>query len=104
MPHAGLHAGLSPYDLMSVPIQDDSYLLECGRYIERNPMDAMLVKSPADHPYSSYLFYAEGKEDLLLTESPLYQNFGNSSLERRAAYRFYVCQKRQEIKELTVPF
>ena len=91
-------------NFMSVPILDDSYLLECGRYIERNPVDAKLVEKPEDHAYSSYLFYAEGKETPLLTESPLYQNFGRSSLERQAAYKFYVCQERQEIKELTMPF
>lgn len=91
-------------NFMSVPISDDSYLMECGRYIERNPVDAKLVERLADYPYSSYLFYAEGKESGLLTESPVYQNFGSNLVERRAAYKFYVYQERQEIKELTVPF
>jgi putative transposase len=91
-------------NFMSVPIFDDNYLLECGRYIERNPINAKLSKDPADHPYSSYLFYAEGKKNTLLTESPLYPNFGNNPAERIAAYKIYVCQERQEIKKLTMPF
>ena len=91
-------------NFMSTAISDDGYLMECGRYVERNPVDAKLVGNPADHPYSSYLFYATGKENALLTESPLYLNFGHSLTERRAAYRFYVCQERQKIKELTAPF
>mgnify|MGYP001558251488 FL=1 len=34
-------------------IQKDSYLLECGRYIERNPLRAKMVEDPKDWPWSS---------------------------------------------------
>ena len=89
----------------SKPIADDAYLLECGRYIERNPVEAGLAQTPRDYPHSSYRFYAEGEDNPLLTESPLYSNFGNSPSERMAAYRMYVCHERiQEVKKLTVPF
>ena len=89
---------------MSIPIKDDAYLLECARYIERNPLDAKLVEDLADYAYSSYLFYAEGKEGDLLTESPVFEQFGKNKEEQRTNYKFYVGQERPEIKKLTVPF
>ncbi len=33
----------------SFPIESDAYLLECGRYVERNPLTAKLVGSPEEH-------------------------------------------------------
>lgn len=81
----------------SLPIPDDIYLLECGRYIERNPIKADLVNHPHEYPYSSYSFYALGKPNTLITESPFYANLGNSLCERMAAYRLYVCQERDSV-------
>ena len=34
----------------SAVIEKDNYLLECGRYIERNPVRAGIVKSPREYP------------------------------------------------------
>lgn len=88
----------------SFPIQDDIYLLECGRYVERNPLKANLVKDLKDYPYTSYSHYAYGQINALIVNSPVYETFGNSIYERMAAYRFYVtCQRIQEIGE-TLPF
>ena len=52
-------------------IENDSYLLQCGKYIELNPVRAAIVNRPEDYPYSSYKYYAYGKEDKLLTENIL---------------------------------
>ena len=89
---------------LSVPIDRDEYLLECGRYIERNPLDAKLVPRIEDYPYTSYPFYAYNKPDDLLTESPVYSTLGNLPSEKQAAYRFYVTQNRQQESKLTTPF
>lgn|SRR3989338_2662690 len=89
---------------ISIPIEDDSYLLECGRYIERNPVEAKLVGDLKDYSYSSYPFYAYNKPDRLITTSPLYQDLGAVPNERMAAYRFYINQAREQEKELTIPF
>lgn len=78
----------------SKPIQDDIYLLECGRYIERNPLKAGLVKTMEMYPYSSYSFYAYGDSDPLVTDTPVYQDLSKISSERQTAYRLYVCQHR----------
>lgn len=44
-------------------VDKDSYLLECGRYIERNPVKAHIVQDPTSYPYSSFLHYAMGIPD-----------------------------------------
>ncbi len=79
---------------MSLPIESDSYLLECGRYIERNPFDAELVADPKDYSYSSFGFYAYGTPDELITETPLYDTLGQNLQERRLVYRFNVLHNR----------
>ena len=50
-------------------IPEESYYLQCGRYIERNPLKAKIVQSAEDYPYSSAKYYVAGKRDLLLTEN-----------------------------------
>lgn len=89
---------------ISIPIKDDEYLLECGRYIERNPLSANLVEDPKDYPYSSYSYYSHKKEDSLITSNPLYEIMGKDSSERMAAYRFYVSYTREQEKEPVLSF
>ena len=78
----------------SLPIEDESYLLECGRYIERNSLKAGVVKDLKDYPWSSYSFYAYGKSNSLLNENPLYLDLGSSLEERQLNYRSYVLEDR----------
>lgn len=68
----------------------DSYLLECGRYIERNPVRAGMVAGPEDYPWSSYRYYALGHSDKLLTTNPVFMDLGDNESERRSAYVQYV--------------
>ena len=84
----------------SLPVEDDAYLLECGRYIERNPLAAKLVSDPKDHPYSSYPCYAFSKNNDLLTENPLYNGLAGDRERREAAYQAYVCVPREKETEL----
>ncbi|HEX9780696.1 MAG TPA: transposase [bacterium] len=78
----------------SFAIRTESYLLECGRYIERNPVRAEMVRDPRHYPWSSYTFYAEGQPDPLLTPSPLYEGLGAREFDRQLAYRDYVTASR----------
>ena len=89
---------------LSIPVEDDVYMLECGRYIERNALETGLVGDLATYPYSSFRYYALGRKDELVTESPLYQTMGTSKKERMGAYRFYVCQARENETRLSVSF
>lgn len=56
----------------SFSIDRDEYLLECGRYIERNPIKAKLVENPEEYAHSSFRYYGRGEGDDLVTPSPAY--------------------------------
>jgi putative transposase len=75
-------------------VEDDAYLLECGRYIERNPLRACMVKDISDHYWSSYNFYAKGTPDDIITENPFYKDTGRTSEEKQKRYRDYVLEAR----------
>ncbi|MBI3323239.1 MAG: transposase [Candidatus Omnitrophica bacterium] len=78
----------------SLPIEKDSYLMECGRYIERNPVNAKLVADPNDYRWSSYRFYVAGVKDSLIVPDPGYLGLGANETERCHRYREYVTASR----------
>ncbi|MDD5174084.1 MAG: transposase [Candidatus Omnitrophica bacterium] len=78
----------------SLLIEDDSYLLECGRYIERNPLRAGIVKDLSQYYWSSYNFYAKDRFDDILTINPLCDSFGTTAKEKMLKYHEYVLQPR----------
>lgn len=71
-------------------IETEAHLLECGRYIERNPVRAEMVKEASEYPWSSYRYYGLRKANDLLTENPLYSGLGTIDEERRKTYQAYV--------------
>lgn len=73
------------------PVQKESYLITCGRYIERNPVRAQIVKVSQDYQYSSSKFYCLGQSDGVTCEDPIYINFGDSPEARQDAYRQFLC-------------
>lgn len=75
-------------------IDKDAYLLECGRYIERNPVRAGMVKDAGEYVWSSYRHYGEGKKDSVLSPDPLYESLGHDETERQREYRRYVMTHR----------
>ena len=75
-------------------IQDDSYLSECGRYIERNPVRAGIVKAPYEYRWSSCKHYTSGQKNDIVTENPLYEGFGKTIESRCSAYKEYVSTAR----------
>ena len=79
---------------ISIAIDKDAYLLECGRYIERNPIRAKLTERPEDFKHCSYSFYGLGRANILVTPNPLYESMGKTGKERMVAYRDYVVQER----------
>jgi len=74
-------------------IDSDTYLLQCGKYIELNPVRAGLVIFPEEYKFSSYNYYSKGKADLLITPSPIYLNLHNSEKIRREKYIDFVVDK-----------
>jgi putative transposase len=50
----------------SLLIEDEMYLLACGKYVEYNPVKAGLVNKIEEWEYSSGRYYLEGKMDGLI--------------------------------------
>ena len=71
-------------------IEQESYFLECGRYIERNPLRAGIVKHAEDDPWSSYRHYALGEVDSLVDEDPYYAGLGLDPETRQRNYREFI--------------
>jgi len=74
----------------SLLIDRDSYLLECGRYVELNPVRAGLVRHPADYAWSSYRVYAYGFDNPLIAPNPLYDTLGASAGQRQERYQQFI--------------
>ncbi|MDD5560654.1 MAG: transposase [Candidatus Omnitrophica bacterium] len=68
------------------PIQKDLYLENCGRYVERNPVRARMVKEACEYAHSSARFYCLGQEDGITKTSPDFEAFGKEAVGRQAAY------------------
>jgi putative transposase len=69
------------------PIDAESHLLVCHRYIESNPVRAGMVPHPEDYAWSSYRANACGKDDPLVSRHPALEALGETPAARRAAYR-----------------
>lgn len=68
-------------------IEDNSALLKVTNYIELNSYKAKMVKHPKNYFWSSYRHYAFGLKDDLITNSPVFLEFGNTDYERREIYK-----------------
>ena len=77
-------------------IEKDSYLLECARYIERNPLRIKppMVENLSSFRWSSYNFYARGIPDDIITINPLYEALGKTPEERQDRYKKYILTSR----------
>ena len=71
-------------------VDSRTYLWNCHRYIEFNPVRAGLVSCPGEFPWSSFGANAMGRIDPLVTPRPEYAALGTSSSARCRAYREFV--------------
>lgn len=74
----------------SQAIEKQRYLMACGRYIERNPVRAKIIKEAHDYAYSSAGFYVYGKADRITERNPFYEELGSDEEEKRLSYRQYL--------------
>src|SRR5262245_5667948 len=74
----------------SPAVEAETYLLSCGRYVERNPVDAKLVERPWDYAWSSFRAYACGLVDPLLSPNPWYDNLSPTPGRRRRLWRAFL--------------
>lgn len=68
-------------------IDSDSYMLQCGKYIELNPVRAGIAVLPEEYPYSSYGYYAFGRKDELVDENPFFEDLADTNQKRRLVYQ-----------------
>lgn len=78
------------------PVQKEKYLFACGRYIERNPVKALIVAQAEDYFYSSARFYCLGESDGITSANPEYAQFGINIGERQQAYKKFLQDFNQE--------
>ena len=71
----------------SQPVGKDSYFIQCGKYIELNPVRSGLVAQPENHSFSSFQYYFNGKLDSLVTRDFFYDEMGKTEKEKQKAYR-----------------
>lgn len=74
------------------PVDSDDYLVRCYRYIELNPVRALMVEDPADYRWSSHAANAHGQHDPLVTPHPNYVARGCDPISRHASYRQLIKQ------------
>jgi len=71
----------------SCPVESETYLLACMRYIELNPVRAGMVQQPADYPWSSFFANASGNPGLPVVAHEVYRQLGANPEERGLRYR-----------------
>lgn len=74
----------------SPKIRTDADLEKVMFYIDLNPKRAGMVKYPEEYKWSSYHYYAHGKEDRLITSAPSYLEMGKTPEERQNIYKTMV--------------
>jgi putative transposase len=67
-------------------IGNDIYFIQCGKYIELNPVRAGLVEKPEDYKWSSYTHYANSERNKIITDDIFYQDFGPTDAEKQKKY------------------
>jgi len=78
----------------AIPIDDEKYLLECARYIERNPIKAQIALTPDKYPHSSYHHYIGSKTNPLIDENPAFLGLDDREEIRQRIYEYYVISDR----------
>lgn len=73
-------------------IDSETYLLTCHRYIELNPVRALLVDSPIRYPWSSHAHYRLGTRNSLLTRHPVFNALADDEPGRREAFAALFCE------------
>lgn len=67
-------------------IDSERYFLTCQRYVELNPVRAVLVGNPADYPWSSHRHNAFGVRNPLVTPHEIFLSMATDDAARRVTY------------------
>ncbi|MFW6134169.1 MAG: transposase [Elusimicrobiota bacterium] len=80
-------------------IQEGKYLLECGKYVELNPVKAGIAKKPTGYKWSSYKNYISGKIDEFIDIDPEYISLSKNKDKRKIIYKDYVESNDEEQRD-----
>lgn len=72
------------------PIQRDSYLLACCRYVEMNPVRARMVNDVKSYKWSSHCYRIGIKKCDWLDTDPCFMALGETNVRRQQRYMKYV--------------
>jgi putative transposase len=79
----------------SLYIGKESYLLDCARYIERNPLRSGLTQDLDTYRWNSFSFYSDGLDDVIIKHpNPCYLRLAETERVRQRRFREYVLQDR----------
>jgi len=84
----------------SFVIQDGKYILECGRYIELNPVRARIVEKAEDYPWTSASVYVKSKSSSLIDVNPEYFGMSEDEQSRCRIYNEYLSYGIKERRKL----
>lgn len=71
----------------SQPVGKDEYFIQCGKYIEENPVRNGLVSDPVEYTYSSYKHYTSDNKNPLITDDIFFNGLGTTIRECQMAYQ-----------------
>jgi len=83
---SSLNGGLWEGRYRASLVESEDYVLACHRYIELNPIRAMMVTHPGEYPWSSYHVNALGGQSGLVTPHEEYLRLGTNREQRMVAY------------------
>jgi putative transposase len=72
------------------PIQRDSYLMCCCRYVELNPVRAGIVANAEEYPWSSYQERVLNNGSTMLDKDPVYTGLACTDQVRQHRYRAFM--------------
>ena len=86
----------------SSAVDTELYLLKCYRYIELNPVAAMMVSRPDEYRWSSFDVNAWGGASAIITPHEEYRKLGACNAERQEAYRqlFRTCLAEEDVQSI----
>jgi len=70
----------------------DAYLLELVRYIHLNPVRARVVKAPEDYEWTGHLSYLTKREEELIDDGLVLDQFGRDRSSATRRYRTFVAE------------
>lgn len=79
----------------SLYIDKESYLIECARYIERNPLRAKIARNLREYPWSSFSYYIKKKDNgVIRGDNPSYMSLASTEAERQKRFTELVFEER----------